>query len=106
MTNKDEIIKRAQAASDHAESHRWDYELRREHNAMHPPKVERAVPSIVHKTQEDALVHEEPTNDLEAVVSLIGDEVGLMWRELEERIKRIEEHVGLGNVVLKANNYE
>jgi hypothetical protein len=104
--DSEKIIERAHAKLAKDADLRWEHEQRREHNAMFPPKVERAVPSIVHKTQGDALVHEEPTNDLEAVVSLIGDEVGLMWRELEERIKRIEEHVGLGNVVLKANKYE
>jgi hypothetical protein len=106
--NKDQIIERAHAHLAKREDLRWEHEKRREHNAMYPPKVEREVPNVVHKVQEDALLHEEsmPQSELECIVELIGDEVGVMWRELESRIKRIEEHVGLGNVVLKANNHE
>ena len=100
MDSKD-IIARAHAKLSKDADLRWEHELRREHNALNPPEVERAMPSIVHKTNTDALegpVVEEVSDAVRAhvrevqlqTVECIGAEVGLIEKSLEERLARLE----------------
>ena len=108
MKDSDEIIERAQAASDKAELHRWDYEERRHFNILHPSKPEakqREVPEVVTKVTDDALI-EQPVDDdvLAKLMPILGEEVGIMHRELEQRIEAIEKHLGLSNIVYKVTN--
>jgi hypothetical protein len=114
MTNKEDILQRAQAASDKAESHRWDYEERRHFNILHPPKPEtpscEVSDEVVRRVQEDALIEQPAVDDINAallsIVQVCGEEVGEMKRELEERISRIEKHLGISDIVYRVHTNE
>ena len=108
MDSKD-ILQRARAKLDKDADLRWEHELRREHNILHPPKLEREVPEVVRRVHEDGLI-ELPVDDINAallsVVDVIGQECGAIKRELEERIARIEKHLGISDVVYKVHTNE
>jgi len=106
MKDSNEIIERAHAHLAKREDLRWEHAQRREHNAMYPPNWEApAVPEV--KTTDDALIEQSVDDDVLArLMTIVGEEVGIMHRELEERLERIEKHLGISNIVYKVTNNE